>query len=162
MATPTLDTFVHDIVIYKGASFGEQYQLYWCEDGEKEYIDVTQCSFRAEIKESAADECPIVSFKTKIIDATEGLVELYLDAATTAKIESYGDNYKQMTKYYWDLYITFPDNETQRVVVGTAYVSPGVAIGSCNCSGSSCGCKCSSSSNKTCGNSGVCYYCGAK
>lgn len=160
MATPTLDTFVHDIVVYAGADFAEQYQLKWCETDDagtvtKTPVDITKCAFVAQIKESAMDTCALATFQCKVIDPTQGIVELYLTGRDTAKIATYGDYYKQMSKYYWDLYITFPDGVIQRIVVGTAYVSPGIAIkGDCGCS---------NNNNSSCGsNSSGCYYCGAR
>lgn len=122
------DIAVKDIMIYQGADFTMQLQFKTKDENDTvSNIDVTGYKFQAAVRASAEDCKALATFTVKDVDATNGIIELKIPAADTSKIDTTGDYYKQTDKFYWDLIMTDANGDTQRVVNGTAYVSPGIS-----------------------------------
>ena len=62
-----------------------------------------------------------------IIDAKNGLMEVFFDDLVTGAITTDGVTYDDTEQYVWDLYATETDGDTTRLTNGYCYVSPGVS-----------------------------------
>lgn len=104
----------YNIEIFQGSYFFRQF-VYKVGEPAVPY-DLTGCTARAQIR--ASFNTPILaSFNCAITDPTNGVIQIDMDATTTASIQS--------LKGVWDLEIVPPLGETRvfRLVMGSVLVS---------------------------------------
>lgn len=127
MAKVVQTAITKNILINQGADFRLQIRL--CMGTKETYtpIDITGYTFACKIKEDASDIDSLATADCYIIDAPNGLMEIFFDNLITTNINTEGAKYDDLTQCVWDLYATAPAGDTLRIMNGTCYVSPGVS-----------------------------------
>jgi hypothetical protein len=113
-----------DILINQGADFRIQLRL---RSDETTPVDITGYTFKSKIRETADSDEALAVADCHIIDAPNGLMEIFFDDSATGQIPTDGDTYSDTESYVWDVYGTAPGGDTIRILNGKCYVSPGVS-----------------------------------
>lgn len=119
---------VKDILLNQGADYRMQVRLLTGTKEESTPVDITGYTFSCKVRESADDDAVTAEAQCNIIDAPNGLMEIFFDDAVTGQIDVDGQTYDETTDFVWDLYATAPEGDTLRIMNGTCSVSPGVSF----------------------------------
>lgn len=119
---------IKDILVNQGADYRLQLRL--CTGTKENHtpIDITGYKFKCKIRETADSDEVLAEADCHIVDAKNGLMEIFFNDSVTGKIETDGQTYDATSKYVWDLYATEPEGDISRIMNGTCYVSPGVSF----------------------------------
>lgn len=113
-----------DIYIERGSTWGMTLTY---KDSDGVPINLTGCSVKAEIKETADLEATtVLAISATITSALEGIIELALTKAQTDTLESVGPNFKYKKSYAYDVVLILSNGNQIRLLNGVANVSPGV------------------------------------
>ena len=104
-----------DLVMDQCADFASAVTLQ-ADDGSA--INVTGYVFSSQMRKSYYSAIPAANLTINILDAANGVTELYLDAANTANIFP--------GRYVYDVLMKDTANQVTRVVHGIMTVTPGV------------------------------------
>lgn len=88
-------------------------------------FDLTGYEGKCAIKEHTGDDIPIAMPSVNIIDAKDGVFELYLPNEETAKFKCDGQSFREVNVYEYDVYFMKGDN-SYRALMGRIEVSPTV------------------------------------
>ena len=127
MSAPTQTAAVKDILINQGADFDIQLTITQTSGTTTVPVNITGYTFTAKVKETANDTDALATFTQEDVDYVNGIVRLHLDGADTANITTDGDNYAKDSHYYWDVLMAPAGKNPQRILNGSAYVSPGIS-----------------------------------
>jgi hypothetical protein len=118
-----------DINIDQGADF---YLLLTLSDSTGNLMDLTSFVFVSELKRNISDPSAIVSFTFNILDqvANKGQVEMTMAKALIATIPLDPQNFpdRNPEEFCYDIYMTDTTPFTERIIQGSAFVSPGVSV----------------------------------
>lgn len=115
----------YNTVIEQGASFDKQFELV---DGDGVAIPLDGYTFRAQLRRKPLDTgSPVATFTCALGEETNQLI-ISLSPTQTAAItvDAVSGNPTAKTRYYYDVYLTAPDNSVSRLVEGYVDVSPEV------------------------------------
>lgn len=117
-----------DILVNQGADYRIQFRL--CTGTKEEYtpINIEGYTFKCKIRESADSDEVLAEADCYVVDAEQGLMEVFFDDSVTGLIETDGITYDDTSQYVWDVYVTAPKGDTIRITNGYCYVSPGVSF----------------------------------
>jgi hypothetical protein len=129
MAKISQETEVYNFVIAKGEDYSIQLSLKeTLEDGTTiSTINITGYTFICAVKESAADSTNAVTASFSILDATNGIVEIIFSSDDTGDISLDGDNFEDLSKYTYDIFMKDTNNEYSRILCGYVYFSPSIS-----------------------------------
>jgi hypothetical protein len=116
-----------DILINQGADYRIQFRL--CTGSKDNYspVDISGYTFECKIRESADSDDVIAEATCSIIDAKNGLMEVFFDDSVTGAIATDGEKYDDTSEFVYDVYAIEPNGDTTRIANGNCYVSPGVS-----------------------------------
>lgn len=124
MARKKPQAATYDIIINQGDDFIFQIQL---KDGQDNPIDITGCSYECKVRETAEEENVILSSQYRLVEPTKGLLEVHFKNEDTAKVDTDGDTYEDVSEYTYDVIQTSEEGQRTRVLQGMFYVSPGIS-----------------------------------
>lgn len=124
MARKKPQAATYDIIIIQGDDFIFQIQL---KDGQDNPIDITGCSYECKVRETAEEENVILSSQYRLVEPTKGLLEVHFKNEDTAKVDTDGDTYEDVSEYTYDVIQTSEEGQRTRVLQGMFYVSPGIS-----------------------------------
>ena len=124
MARKKPQVATYDLIINQGDDFVFQIVL---KDGQDNPIDITGCTYECKVRETAEDENVTITSQCSLLEPTKGLLEVHFKNEDTAKIDTDGDTYEDVSEYTYDVIQTTPYGERTRVLQGMFYVSPGIS-----------------------------------
>lgn len=115
-----------DIEIDQGSTFELQATV---KDNDRNPVSLALATVAGKLRESPESAAAIVAFTGTIVSEEDGQFKVTLSAAQTAAIPvtASGNGKRKLTKYLYDIEITFGDGTVQRVLEGLALVSPEVS-----------------------------------
>ena len=119
---------VKDILINQGDDFRLQLRLCTGTTASHTPVDITDYTFSSKIRSTTNSKCVLAKASCHIVNAEDGLMEVFFDDAQTGQIPTDGERYDETSEYSWDVYATEPGGDTYRIINGTCYVSPGVSF----------------------------------
>lgn len=117
-----------DILINQGDDFRQQFRLCTGTSDSHTPVDITGYTFSSKIRSTTNSKCVLAKAQCTIIDAKDGVMEVFFSDSETGQIPTDGERYDETSEYSWDIYATEPDGDTYRIVNGSCYVSPGVSF----------------------------------
>jgi len=114
-----------DIQIDQGASFLMNFIL---EDDDGNPVSLAGATIAGKIRQAPESAVAIVAFTGTVISAGDGEGQISLTDVQTAAIpvDASGQGKRKLTKYVYDVEVTFGDGYKQRVLEGICFVSPEV------------------------------------
>jgi hypothetical protein len=128
MAKVVQTAITKNILINQGADYRLQLKLCTGTVDSHSPIDITGYTFKCKIRETADSDDSVADASCSIIDAKNGIMEVFFDDSVTGKIETDGETYSDTSTFVYDVYSTPPDGDTTRLINGKCYVSPGVSF----------------------------------
>lgn len=117
-----------DILLEVGAEFSELLQL---KDSDGSPIDITGCSFKAQVRENYSAAEALLELTCEIDDGPNGYLLMSASHVDTASlpVDPAQSPLLQVTDYVWSLEMTDNAGNVQRLLQGVAQVSPEVTHG---------------------------------
>lgn len=114
-----------DIQIDQGATFELGFTL---EDTDGLPVSLAGAIVRGKIRVAPESVAVIATFVGSVVDATNGIGKVTLDAATTAALatDDSGAGQRDLTKRVFDIEVVYSDATVQRILEGICYISPEV------------------------------------
>lgn len=115
-----------NITIFQGADFVLPIQMMG-DDGVTP-INITGCTFKAQLRSVASSPDVIDDFDVTILDGSLGEFEMTLTAEQTLAIPVQPSSMpnRTITNYCYDLFITYLNGQITRLLEGVAFISPDV------------------------------------
>lgn len=115
-----------DITIDQGAGFLLPFQLIG-DDGNP--VSLSLATIAGEIRKTPQDTTVLATFVCTVMDGPNGVGQAEIAAADTAAIpvDNSEEGDRVLTQYMYDIEVTFSDGFVQRILQGSAFVSPEVS-----------------------------------
>lgn len=115
-----------DITIYQGSDFQLPFVL---EDVDGDPISLSGASIAGKVRNDLDDASPILTFVGTVTDGANGEGQITATAAVTAAIVLPASAAKKrpLTKYVYDVEVTYSDGTVARILEGFCFFSPEVS-----------------------------------
>ena len=127
MAKVSQATPVKDIVINQGEDYSFQLKIYEGTADNKTVVDITGYTFTCKIRDEAESDTVILTATCTILDAVNGLVDIFFSADDSDNVSLDGTYYGDLAKYTYDVFMKNKDEKEKRILCGYAYISPSVS-----------------------------------
>lgn len=118
-----------DIEIEQGATF---YRKLVFKDANDDEVDITGATLTGQIRKATGQETILASFTCTVLNqvTNKGEAEIKLPPSTTASLplRKQSDPVRENEVYAYDIFILYQDGTKDRVIYGTAKVSPRVTV----------------------------------
>lgn len=124
MAKRKLSPPSQEIVINQGDDFFMQLKI---KDSKNQPVNITGYSFACKVRQDAESEDVLAEADCKIMDATQGLIEIRFTHEITSQIDTDGLTYQELEEYWYDVLQTDTEGYRTRILQGQFLVSPGIS-----------------------------------
>lgn len=114
---------IYNLYVEKGV---DQTWVIKIQDSDQKAINISGCSFRAQIRASAISPAIVITPTIIIINATGGEVKMTISATQSSSVPTKGVKYSELTTYAWDLEMVDASSKVHRLLNGVAEFSPEV------------------------------------